>query len=656
MLADGRAALLVQEPFGNFFDAQARALLHGHWNVSPSQLAFEGFRIHGKTYTYFGPWPSVLRMPFLELAPSTYGRLTRLSMFLAFATLMAGIVALHWRIRGLFRAEAPLSRGETIVAVAVPIVVGCGSSMLFLAGRAWVYHEAILWGVAWATVSYERILAFMRSPSGARLAVASLTATLAFSSRASVGVGPVVALGLVFVSRLVRAVRAKQVRSERGWILGTLGAVLVPAVSYMYVNWSRFGSFFTVPWSRQVLFSLDAAARRPLAANGGSYFSLKFVPTTFLAYLRPDALSRNSLFPWVTFPRSHPPVIGKVLVVLDLTSSVPASMPALTLLAVVGITAACSWRFARTRDARVLRVPLIGAGVGVFLTLSIGFVSERYVSDWVPLLALGGLTGIHALLHRRRSREPGRSRRASTALLALVAVLAVSSLWINGSLALLYERLYNPAPESLRTGMLGFQYAIDRAIGGGASESESGPDLRSQPVKAGTTAIVGDCAALYWSDGQAWRIVEGSPAGGVIALRAELPPPDATAWRPLVSWVGPNGPDVIALRRHSRTLKVSRAVRLPDGSLAFSEFSSPFRFGSGRSHTIDIVVSRPLQLVRVEIDGAEALYLPEIHDLPTGAPTVGAADAVGVAPTYGAPIHQLPADIRLCGKIRRASR
>ena len=70
LLSGGSTSLLVRDQYGNFYDAQARALLAGHWDVPARALFFEGFRIHGKTYTYFGVWPAMLRMPFLELFPA----------------------------------------------------------------------------------------------------------------------------------------------------------------------------------------------------------------------------------------------------------------------------------------------------------------------------------------------------------------------------------------------------------------------------------------------------------------------------------------------------------------------------------------------------------------------------------------------------------
>ena len=65
--------------------------------------------------------------------------------------------------------------------------------------------------------------------------------------------------------------------------------------------------------------------RRALDANGGSYFGLQYLPTTLWHSLRPDALGRAPMFPWVTFPRFRTTVFGTAVIdMLDVSSSVPA--------------------------------------------------------------------------------------------------------------------------------------------------------------------------------------------------------------------------------------------------------------------------------------------------------------------------------------------
>src|SRR3546814_9822166 len=86
-------------------------------------------------------------------------------MLLALGVLVLFITRLHWRIRSLVRGEAPVPRGEAAaVAVATFAVVASGS-LLFVASRAWVYHEAIMWGVALTVGALEGLLVCATEPS-----------------------------------------------------------------------------------------------------------------------------------------------------------------------------------------------------------------------------------------------------------------------------------------------------------------------------------------------------------------------------------------------------------------------------------------------------------------------------------------------------------
>ena len=411
-------------------------------------------------------------------------------------------------------------------------------------------------------------------PRRGRLAAASAFATLAFLSWAPVGLGPILALGLVFGGQLLRALRqwlatrrgadaeSRPARmlgkldwlgvakgfTTRRWILGCFVAVLAPIAVYGWMNYSRFDSLFSVPWHQQVLVGIDLRHQRVLDVNGGSYFGLSYAPTTLLQALRPDALALNPLFPFLTFPRSHALVIGHpAFDTLDWSTSIPASMPAVAILGVLGVWVTVSASYACTRALAVLRVPIVGAAACLALVLSISFVANRYLGDWLPLLVLGSLAGLQVLLRRR---EEASRRRGASVLLIVVAVLALFGVWANTSLAVMYQRLYNPHRDAERAGMLGLQYDIDELLGGSPRSVRFVSELPDRPVGAGTTVVVGDCAAVYWSDGRHWRPVEGAPAGGWFRFRAETESQRGEEWQPVVSW-GPAGREyVVGLRRH----------------------------------------------------------------------------------------------------------
>ena len=187
--------------------------MHGHWDIPRRVLSVDGFQVGSKYYMYFGVWPSVLRMPLLAVAGSLSGKLTVPSMLLAFTVLLTGAAALYWRIRSLVSPDRGCSRGEAAIAGAAVFTIGCGTTALFLASRAFVYHEAILWAAAWSLLAYERIIAFTQRPSRARLGLAALFATLTILSRVSIGIGPVIALGVLAAIELLRIfVRRRDVR------------------------------------------------------------------------------------------------------------------------------------------------------------------------------------------------------------------------------------------------------------------------------------------------------------------------------------------------------------------------------------------------------------------------------------------------------------
>jgi len=302
------------ERFGNFYDIQAHSLLHLHWDVPAKQVAFEGFLIDGKTYVYFGPIPALLRLPVVAITDSLDGRLTQVSMLAAFAVAIVFVTRLSWRIRGLVRGDAAVSRLELWVVGGYVFLIATGSVMLFLASRAFVYHETELWGAALALAAYDAILGVLLEPSRRWIILAGLWTSAALLTRATVGAGPLVALGIVLVAVVLRRFFGRRLAAPARWLAAPdrlassslvwwlAAAIAVPVILYAYVNYSRFGSFFGLPLDQQVYSQFNPARRRALADNGGSLFGLKFLPTQLLQLVRPDGWRFDSLFPWIAFP------------------------------------------------------------------------------------------------------------------------------------------------------------------------------------------------------------------------------------------------------------------------------------------------------------------------------------------------------------------
>ncbi|HEY1739182.1 MAG TPA: hypothetical protein VGI86_10745 [Acidimicrobiia bacterium] len=442
--------LLARTPsvptFSAIPDAQARALLHGHWNMPLRSLAIEAFDIHGRYYTYFGLWPSILRMPILLVTHHFDGHLTAPSMLLALVVTLVSTARLHWSLRKIMRPDAPLGRGETLSVAAIQLLVGAGSVVIFLGSRPLVYHEMEIWGVATGLLTADYLCRYAMRPSIGRAVLVGVAATIAAMSRPSVGFGAIAAAGLLALVELIQLVGSRRrpnhddSAAHGSWsrLLALAGTgVVLPAAVYGAINEARFGTLFSLPLNRQVFTFVDRQRQITLAANGDSLFGAKFAPTTLFQYARPDALRFTSRYPFVDFPLHRAHVFGHVIFdTLDRSSSVTASMPGLLLLAIVGTVF-----LIRRRGllARAVAPAAIGLTAGTVFVITIAFVTNRYLADIVPPLVLLALVGVQGVA----SMRPLNSRAGRTGVVAIVVLCAFGA-WASFGLAVVYQRDLQP--------------------------------------------------------------------------------------------------------------------------------------------------------------------------------------------------------------------
>ncbi len=462
--------LLTRKPsvFGGILDAQARALFHGRWNVPLDTLGFEAFAVHGKFYTYFGIWPSIVRMPVLVVTHRFDGHLTQASMLLAFAVTMFATARLHWSLRRHVRGAAPIGRGEAACIAGFQVLVGAGSIVAFLGSRPVVYHEMELWGIATALVTADLATRYAARPTIRGAITLSAAATATAMSRPSVGFGAVMTVALVGAFEVFRRKRL------RSWprIAVLAAGVLLPVVAYAGVNEARFGTVYSLPLDKQVFTAVDHQRQLTLAANHGSLFGLKFVPTTLLQYARPDAVRPSHRFPWVDFPSQRAHVVGDaVFDTLDRSSSIPASMPGFAILGAIGVIVVV-----RRRGHLVMAVvpTAVGLGVGTGFVLTIAFVTNRYLADFFPPLVPLALVGLQGVASSRLAAT-SNAARARIAVGVLVFVCAVGA-WISFGLGVVYQRDLRPSDPG-----------YGRGTGTAAATSPgSVPRLRARtaPIKA----------------------------------------------------------------------------------------------------------------------------------------------------------------------------
>jgi hypothetical protein len=123
---------------------------------------------------------------------------------------------------------------------------------------------------------------------------------------------------------------------------------------------------------------------------------------------------------------------------LDHTSSVTAAMPALFVLAIGGLVAMvrASVRATRTSLAS-LDLPVLGAACAAIPSLVFLYITERYTADFLLLLVLPALAGLHAFVAWARS--PASRRGWVVALSIGLGLLVVWSCLANVSIARDYQ-------------------------------------------------------------------------------------------------------------------------------------------------------------------------------------------------------------------------
>ena len=528
LIQDG--GLLHRDTFGNFYDAQADSLLHGHWNVDPKEVAFEGFKINGKVYEYFGPVPAVVRMPIEAMTHRYHGRLTRLSLLLAETVLLVFAVRLVAVARRASRSRAPTGRLDLALCAMFVFAAGA-SSTLFLGGHSWVYHEALLWGAALTVASLTLLAGFIESRRTSTLIWSCILAGLALNTRAVTGAGALVALGLVGAMEVWRALRSREQRSGHVRPVAVIAlGLLIPTICYVLVNQARFGSMFGLPLDKQIVAHIDAQRRIALAANHNSMFGVKFAPTQTLQALRPDALHPTRLFPFVDFPTKPSTVIGHaVFDTRDPTSSITSSEPALFLWALAGL-ATLLWARLRRRSPGLRGWGLIcgGAAVSCAGFLSINFVANRYFTDVLPFLLIAGAVGVDATIRvvRRIGSGPAGFAARLTAV-AGTAVLVLFGGWVNASLGLQYhEVIAAGASSSSRARWLSLQLRINNVMGG-TGVTPGASVFHQLPAESyrGQIAVLGACEALYRSNGDQWNLLEGD-SSITVRLTGSIPAPE----------------------------------------------------------------------------------------------------------------------------------
>jgi hypothetical protein len=172
-------------------------------------------------------------------------------------------------------------------------------------------------------------------------------------------------------------------------------------------------------------------------------------------------------------------------------------MPLLFLLGLWGLVAAFGPRPAGR--VRLTSVLLVAAGAATAGVLLFGYIADRYLADFLPVLALASIVGLVDVWRR----VEGSGRRTRGLVLGAIGMVAVFGVWANVGAAV--------TPSALWTTAQGRAFvSAQRSFGAGAQSSllEQGSSLPYW-APAGTLFAANGCSGLYVSTGFTYKTVPG---------------------------------------------------------------------------------------------------------------------------------------------------
>ncbi|MCU0291846.1 MAG: NPCBM/NEW2 domain-containing protein [Thermoanaerobaculaceae bacterium] len=404
--------LVGEEWLSATYDSLARSLLRGEVTVDPDAIKWEGIKVGDRVVAYHAPFPALLRVVPNLLFPDMYGKWSRFSCLLA--ALLAG-GAFSALILRAASGNAGLTNRQRAWLVGWSVAgFGLASPIVYLISTARLYHEPILWALAWSLIGTFLTWELLRTedPSAWALVGLALCASAGMLTRLVSGVP----LAVIWV--LMAAVWWRRLATRKGGthvrrLVPVLAGVAVLGAAVAFTGWynqARFGSIWKVLDYRG--FYLD-----PTAVGGE--FDPRRLPSGLVNYFGffPSYFSSEP-----PFLRMAPSLYLDPAVFIEWkeeTISLPFGASWLVVGGVLGLVAA-----GKRRRWTELVVTLPFAAQAVFI-LGFYFITQRYEGELLPWLLC--CYALH-VAHWRFDGSPGRILlRVLPAMVCLSAFASVAS-------------------------------------------------------------------------------------------------------------------------------------------------------------------------------------------------------------------------------------
>lgn len=368
---------------GRIFNSMLSSLLQGRVDIDPALVGWEGYVRDGRTYTYFGVFPAVLRLPV-----STHLWLEWTTLSCVAAASLATMLLL--RTCQLFAVDLqPQIRKAVFPALGLSFAFS-GPAVELLA-RPTVYSEAILWSFAAACGFIRAAVPWMLHRTISRWDCLSLAlcAAIGLLTRASTGVALYCSLALILVFESRRlTIHQTSIKRQLEHFAPALAVALLAVSVTAAINHARWGSPLKFnDFATYTVIQKDAARLERATAQGS--FNTSRIPWAVAYYFTPDwffshprtseaALAIQRLFDPPEGPSSYP---------------LPKTWILWFMLATVGMFAALQRPTPDTAHTRRMAILCSGLAVAPLLILSYLYLAFRYRAEFTPALVVLCLSG-----------------------------------------------------------------------------------------------------------------------------------------------------------------------------------------------------------------------------------------------------------------------
>ncbi len=398
---------------GEAFDSLAVGMLDGRSDVDPKSIKGEAFRIGGKTYMYFGPFPAILRIVLHQIWPKEYGKFSRFSVLLAsilamfyFMSICLESCRVNGRIVGWIRR---------IFVGALVLGFVLGTPLLFIASAPLIYHESMIWGVAWTIVFisyFQRFLDPVRYSLSGSMVGMSISAGLAILSRVTFGLPCIMIFTIIALRQLYVELKNKtwKIRLPKVQSAALIGLPLILCLALQsWYNYSRFGSMLTFIDMRYYSSNSSARSVKPLVE-----FDVERIPVAVRNYFTPRTEHITSNFPYFTLAQVKHYGDKRFELQKYKEWTLPLGIGSAWLLAffVGALVMLCR------RRPSLLHLAIIAFVGQAVLILSYFFITQRYSAEFLPL----AVVSIMFVIRETRIRSPIFGYASSVFLGILISI------------------------------------------------------------------------------------------------------------------------------------------------------------------------------------------------------------------------------------------